>query len=32
MFSRDGRQLVFTSNRGAAGPREFNIFVADWAD
>jgi len=29
MFSRDGKHLVFTANRGAA-PREQNIFVADW--
>jgi len=29
MFSRDGKRLVFTANRGA-GPREQNVFVADW--
>jgi TolB protein len=32
MFSPDGRRLVFCSNRGAASPREFNVFVADWRD
>ncbi len=32
MFSRDGGRLVFCSNRGAAVPREYNVFVADWAD
>lgn len=30
MFSRDGRQLVFCSNRGAKTPGELNVFVADW--
>src|SRR5207237_6247831 len=29
MFSRDGKRLVFTANRGT-GPREQNVFVADW--
>lgn len=32
MFSRDGSRLVFCSSRNAAAPREFNVFVADWAD
>jgi Tol biopolymer transport system component len=32
MFSADGRRLVFCSSRGAAQPREFNVFVADWVD
>ena len=32
MFSPDGRRLVFCSSRGAAQPREFNVFVADWVD
>jgi len=32
MFSADGRRLVFASNRDAAGPHEFNIFLADWVD
>ncbi|MBI4246497.1 MAG: PD40 domain-containing protein [Candidatus Rokubacteria bacterium] len=30
MFSRDGRTLVFCSNRGARAPGELNVFVADW--
>jgi hypothetical protein len=30
MFSRDGKKLVFASTRNAKGPREFNIFIADW--
>jgi Tol biopolymer transport system component len=30
MFSRDGRRLIFTGNRGAATPREQNVFIADW--
>jgi TolB protein len=32
MFSPDGRRLVFCSSRGAAQPREFNVFVADWVE
>ncbi|HEY7601079.1 MAG TPA: hypothetical protein VIB60_01100 [Methylomirabilota bacterium] len=32
MFSPDGRRLVFCSSRGAAAPREFNVFVADWVE
>ena len=38
MFSSDGRRLVFVSTRGSQregdprGPREFNIFLADWVD
>jgi Tol biopolymer transport system component len=32
MVSRDGSRLVFCSNRGAAAPREYNVFVADWVD
>jgi Tol biopolymer transport system component len=30
MFSPDGKQLVWVSDRGAHGPGEFNIFLADW--
>ena len=30
LFSRDGRKLVFASNRGAGKPGETNIFIADW--
>lgn len=32
MFSPDGRRLVFCPSRGAAAPREFNVFVADWME
>jgi Tol biopolymer transport system component len=32
MISRDGRRLVFCSTRGAAAPREINVFVADWVE
>ena len=30
MLTRDGKRLVFASNRNGAKPRETNIFVADW--
>jgi Tol biopolymer transport system component len=30
MFSPDGKQLVWISDRGAKGSGEFNIFLADW--
>ena len=30
MFSSDGKQLVWSSDRNAANPKEFNIFLADW--
>jgi Tol biopolymer transport system component len=30
MFSPDGTKLLFSSTRNAAGPHEFNIFIADW--
>ncbi len=30
MFSPDGKQLVWVSDRQAKGPGEFNIFLADW--
>lgn len=30
MFSRDGRHLVWASNRGARASGETNIFIADW--
>lgn len=32
MFSPDGRRLVFGANRGAAAPREYDVFVADWVE
>jgi Tol biopolymer transport system component len=31
MFSPDGKQLVWASNRNAKAPHETNIFIADWA-
>lgn len=30
MFSPDGKQLVWVSDRGARAPGEFNVFLADW--
>ena len=30
MFTRDGKRLVFASNRFGAQPHDTNIFVADW--
>ena len=30
MFSPDGSKLVWASDRNASGPREFNVFLADW--
>ncbi len=30
MFSPDGRQLVWASNRKAAVMGETNLFIADW--
>lgn len=30
MFSPDGKQIVWVSDRGARAPGEFNIFLADW--
>ena len=30
MFSPDGRQLVWASNRHGSEPGETNIFIADW--
>jgi Tol biopolymer transport system component len=32
MFTRDGRQLVWCSNRNNDEPNETNVFVADWVD
>jgi Tol biopolymer transport system component len=29
MFSPDGKKLLWCSTRGASGPHEFNIFIAD---
>ena len=30
MFSPDGKRLVWVSDRNAASPGEFNVFLADW--
>ena len=30
MLTRDGKRLVFASNRNGGAPHETNIFVADW--
>jgi Tol biopolymer transport system component len=30
MFSKDGKKVVFVSDRNAKGGYEFNVFVADW--
>jgi hypothetical protein len=32
MFSRDGKLLVFCSNRNNGGTRDTNIFIAEWSD
>jgi Tol biopolymer transport system component len=32
MFSKDGKKLVFSSNRNQSKPRETNVFIADWVD
>jgi Tol biopolymer transport system component len=32
MFSPDGKQLVFASNRHGTAPHETNIFIADWVE
>lgn len=31
MFSRDGKKILFSSNRNNGGTRDTNVFVADWA-
>ncbi len=30
MFTKDGKKLIWTSNRNGKDRREFNIFIADW--
>ena len=30
MLTRDGKRIVFASNRNGVKPHETNIFVADW--
>ena len=32
MFSRDGKKLIFASNRNGVVRGETNLFTADWID
>lgn len=32
MFSRDGKKIVFCSNRNNGGTHDTNIFIADWVE
>jgi len=32
MFSPDGKNLVFASNRNAGAQGETNVFIADWVE
>lgn len=32
MFTRDGKKIVFCSNRYNKKPGDTNIFIADWID
>jgi Tol biopolymer transport system component len=32
MFTRDGKFLVFASNRNGRGRGETNLFIAEWKD
>jgi Tol biopolymer transport system component len=32
MFSYDGKKIIFSSNRNNGGPRDTNIFIADWVE
>jgi Tol biopolymer transport system component len=32
MFSRDGKKLVWASNRTAKSRGETNIYIADWVE
>ncbi len=32
MFSPNGKQIVFSSNRNNGGTRETNLFIADWVE
>ena len=31
-LSRDGKKILFSSNRNNGGTRDTNVFVADWND
>ena len=32
VFTRDGKHLIFCSNRNGANPHNTNIFIADWVE
>jgi TolB protein len=32
MFSPNGKQLVFCSNRRNGGTRDTNVFIAEWVE
>ena len=32
MFSPNGKNLIFSSNRNNGGTRDTNLFIADWVD
>jgi Tol biopolymer transport system component len=32
MFSRDGKKLIFCSNRNGSRPGETNVFICDWVE
>ena len=32
MFSPDGKQIVWESNRNAKNPTDTNVFIADWVE
>jgi Tol biopolymer transport system component len=32
MFSPNGKQLIFSSNRNNGGNRDTNVFICDWVD
>ena len=32
MFSPNGKQLIFSSNRNNQGTRDTNLFLADWIE
>jgi len=32
MFTKDGKKLVFASNRNAAKEGDTNVFIADWVE
>ena len=32
VFSNDGKNLIFSSNRNNGGGRDTNLFIAEWQD